>query len=104
MSSQGPATGVGTGYNGISSANNSCILTGKPSQIPSGYPFNNLSIRDASDWTKYKKQARIINDSKMSKSKDPWFVHGNDFRLDIVNGNNKCASCDANGISGYIVS
>jgi hypothetical protein len=100
MSSQGPASGTGTGF--TNSSNSKCILTGTPSQVPPGYPFNKTMIRDASDWIKYKKQARIYNDLKLSKAKDPWFVHGNDFRLEWLNGGNKCESCEANAISGYV--
>lgn len=99
MSSQGPATGTETGF---TRAGNTCILTGTPSQVPPGYAFDRTIIRDASDWIKYKKQARIYNDPKLSKAKDPWFVHGNDFRLEVLNGNNKCIPCEANAISGTI--
>ncbi len=105
MSSQGPASGTETGYNGIAGITGqfkACVLVGNPSQLPPGYEFDRLSIRDASDWTKYKKQARIKYDSKILKSKDPWFVHGNDFRLESLNGNNKCTPCPANAISGSI--
>jgi hypothetical protein len=105
MSSQGPSSGPDTGYTGITGIAGelkACILVGDPSQVPPGYAFNKLSIRDASDWIKYKKQARINYDSKISKARDPWFVHGNDFRLESLNGNNKCVPCRANAISGSI--
>ena len=85
MSSQGPAGGTGAGY-----AISGCNLTGTPSQSPTGYAFNKTNIRDASDWIKFKKQALIYNDPQVTKSKDPWFVHGNDFRLEWLNGENKC--------------
>ena len=99
MSSQGPATGTGTGFGRVS---DTCILDGTPSQVAPGYPFSTLSIRDASDWIKYKKQALIYNDTKKLKAKDPWFVHGNDFRLESLNGENKCVPCQGNAISGSI--
>ena len=98
MSSQGPAGGTGTGFTSVNDT--TCILTGTPSQIPNGYPFSTLSIRDASDWIKYKKQSIIYKDPKTSKARDPWFVHGNDFRLEWLNGENKCEKCDANAING----
>jgi len=105
MSSQGPASGTETGYTGVTGVSGelkACILVGNPSQVPPGYAFSRLSIRDASDWTKFKKQARINYDTKISKAKDPWFVHGNNFRLEVLNGNNKCIPCEANAISGTI--
>ena len=102
MSSQGPAGGTGLGYTGTTGATGSCVLGGTPSQVVPGYPFSTLSIRDASDWIKYKKQALIYKDPKTANAKDPWFVHGNDFRLEWLNGKNKCEPCDANAISGTI--
>jgi hypothetical protein len=106
MSSQGPSSGPNTGYTGITGVSGelkACILEGTPSQVPPGYAFDKLSIRDASDWIKYKKQSIIYKDPKTSKAKDPWFVHGNDFRLEWLNGENKCEKCDANAISGNIL-
>lgn len=97
MSSQGPSSGSATGFTSVA---NTCILTGSASQVPPGYPFDKTMIRDASDWIKYKKQARISTDLKLTKSKDPWFVHGNEFRLEGLNGRNKCKTCDANGFTG----
>ncbi len=99
MSSQGPSSGTSTGFTRVAAT---CILSGSASQVPPGYPFDTTMIRDASDWIKYKKQARISNDLKLVNAKDPWFVHGNDFRLETLNGRNKCKTCDANGISGPI--
>ena len=99
MSSQGPSSGTKTGFTAVA---DTCFLTGSASQIPPGYPFDKTMIRDASDWIKYKKQTRIYNDNNVLKSKDPWFVHGNDFRLEWLNGENKCESCDANAFSGNV--
>jgi len=100
MSSQGAATGTKTGFTRDS---DTCVLVGNASQIPPGYPFSTVSIRDASDWIKFKKQKIIYKDPKTSKAKDPWFVHGNDFRLEWLNGENKCEKCEANAISGNIL-
>ena len=99
MSSQGPSAGTGTGFTRVEGT---CILDETGSQVPPGYAFSRISIRDASDWIKFKKQALINYDSEKLKAKDPWFVHGNDFRLESLNGKNKCTPCQANGISGSI--
>jgi len=99
MSSQGPSTGTSTGF---TNDTGTCNLVGTASQVPPGYPFDKTMIRDASDWIKYKKQVRIYNDSKTLQAKDPWFVHGNDFRLEWLNGQNKCENCDANAFGGSV--
>jgi hypothetical protein len=103
MSSQGPAGGTGSGYTSSTGATGICILDGSGSQVPPGYEFSTVSIRDASDWTKYKKQALLYKDVNKLKSKDPWFVYGNAFRLETLNGENKCVPCQANAFSGGIV-
>lgn len=98
MSSQGPSTGTRQTPEGA----NECYGPTGTSQVPPGYPFSTKSIRDASDWISYKKQTRIIVDPKLAKAKDPWFVHGNNFRLDYLNGENKCGSCDGNAFGGDV--
>jgi len=80
MSSQGPSTGA----------------------LPAGYNWNPASIRDSSDWIKYKKQAAIYSSTKIPLSKDPWFPYGNDYRLEWLNGQNKCEGCAAGGFDGQV--
>lgn len=81
MSSQGPATGNGgpTGATG-------CYGPTGTSQVSRGYTFDTDSIRDGSDWIAYKKQILIRNENKTKNFKDPWFVHGNDYRLQYLQG------------------
>jgi len=85
MSSQGPAAYPNTGtYYGPG-------LTGATgSYLPKGYAFNKNSIRDASDWISYKKQAMIYNSSPAG----PTGTQSNDFRLEWENGKYKCTSCN----------
>jgi len=92
MSSQGPATGSA------------------PTGVPAGYVWNATSIRDSSDWISYKKQRLIYksnevattaaNACKLSKYERPWFVNGQDYKLDYLNGKNKCAKCEAGAFNG----
>uniref|UniRef100_A0A6C0JLB9 Uncharacterized protein n=1 Tax=viral metagenome TaxID=1070528 RepID=A0A6C0JLB9_9ZZZZ len=60
------------------------------------------SIRDSSDWTSYKKQSAMYKSTNIASSSDPWFVHGEQFRLDWLNGKNKCSGCAANAFSGTV--
>ena len=69
-----------------------------------GYAFDKDSIRDAGDWIKYKKQLLVFNEIKTKNFTDPWFVHGNEYRLTWMQGRSKqpstapvttnCAPCD----------
>jgi hypothetical protein len=96
MSSQGAAAGprsIPTGATG-------CFGPTGTSQVAAGYPFSTISVRDGSDWINYKKQSRIFKDENLVFSKDPWFVRGNEFRLEYLNGQNKCVPCQANGFDG----
>ena len=93
MSSQGPSSGsrsTPTGANG-------CYGPTGPSQVPVGYIFNTLSIRDGSDWTSYKKQTVILNEDKAAGFQDPWFVYGNESRLQFLQGQYKCPSESCSG-------
>ena len=92
MSSQGPSTGPTV----TSTGGGFCNGNTTPSQIPGGYVFTTRSIRDGSDWTAYKKQALVYKAVKPAQTIDPWFVHGNDYRLTYLNGKFKCDGCDAN--------
>lgn len=68
----------------------------------SGYPFNELSIRDSSDWIRYKKEARKFSNYKSSstdnKDTEPvWLKYGNQFRLTYSFGRQKCEETDCSG-------
>lgn len=78
-SSQGAAVGSGT----------------SPSQIPEDYQFSRVSIRDSSDWTRYKKETIVAQEVKPLQTKDPWIPYGNAYRLTFLNGKFKCNSCSA---------
>ena len=92
MSSQGPQGATGA------------------SGIPKGYRWTNLSVRDSSDWTSYRKQQLIYNSAtvartgasaeKLSKYERPWFVNGQDYKLDFLNGRNKCLGCTGGAFNG----
>ena len=101
MSSQGSSSAGPKGYVGFEANPN-----GPP--ISSGYVFDKDSLRDASDWIQYKKRVMILKDSDRAKAKDPWFVRGNDYRLDYIGGLYQngvapgCAGCTGTtGSSAY---
>ena len=94
MSSQGPkVTGTvfinGIALQSISAAN----------ALTAGYAFDKDAVRDAGDWIKYKKELLVFNENKAKNFKDPWFVHGNDYRLTWMQGRSKqptsvsCVAC-----------
>ena len=71
------------------------------------------SVRDASDWIRYKKEIRVYGENKTTTkvpSSNPWVPYGNNFRLTFLNGQFKqpnsgiCSTCNgpdfntANGI------
>jgi hypothetical protein len=102
MSSQGPSSGsrsTPTGETG-------CYGPTGPSQVPRQYTFTNASIRDGSDWISYKKQTLILNENKSKVFQDPWFAHGNDYRLQFLQGRYKngtpvqCNGCTGGAFSG----
>lgn len=102
MSSQGPATGNGgpTGATG-------CFGPTGTSQVSAGYAFDKDVIRDGSDWTAYKRQILIRNEDKTKNFKDPWFVRGNDYRIQYLLGAYKglgttsdCSGCTGAAFSG----
>ena len=74
----------------------------------SGYPFNELSIRDSSDWIRYKKEARKYNNysqfsSDNKDTKPVWLKYGNQFRLTYSFGRLKCDNiCSGNAFSGKV--
>lgn len=93
-SSQGGNTGIGMG-------------NVDPS-IPPGYPFSVNSIRDASDWIKYKKEARKYSNYKFTssdnKNTEPyWLKYGNQFRLSYSFGRWKCDGfCSGNAFNSNV--
>jgi hypothetical protein len=74
------------------------------------YPFNPLSLRDSSDYTRLKKERVIYADPKQQTITDPknpsdktglaYEKYGSEFRLTFLNGRFKCTSCPANAFSG----
>ena len=95
MSSQGPSNS--TPGNGVPFATGP---TGGSPSSSTGYTFTTASIRDGSDWTAYKKQTLIYNETKSTINQDPWFSHGNDYRLQFLLGKYKqptdsgCTGCE----------
>ena len=93
MSSQGPSSGSRSTPTGAIG----CYGPTGPSQVPRGYKFNNNSLRDGSDWISYKKQVTILHENKTKNFQDPWFVRGNDYRLQFLQGKflspTGCAPC-----------
>jgi hypothetical protein len=79
MSSQGSASEAGKAYVGFQA-------NPRGPTISNGYVFDKDSLRDASDWIQYKKRVMILKDTDRAKAKDPWFVRGNDYRLDYKGG------------------
>jgi hypothetical protein len=73
-----------------------------------GYQWNQVVMRDSSDWTTYRKQARVYDNNvttpTRAPSASPWIIYGNNFRLTFLNGNRKCTGCtghvfNLNGVS-----
>ena len=104
MSSQGPSTGdsSGTGASG-------CYSNTENSQVPAGYTFSTVSIRDGSDWTAYKKQLLILNERKDKlTSAFPEIKYGNDYRIQYLLGRYKaggatgCTGCAGDGFNGGV--
>jgi hypothetical protein len=75
-----------------------------------GYPFNNLSLRDSSDYTRLKKERLVYADPKHQNTTDSnnpsdktglaYEKYGSEFRLTFLNGRFKCINCPANNFSG----
>ena len=100
MSSQGPSSGSRSSPTGGSG----CYGPTGPSQVPIGYTFNANALRDGSDWISYKKQLMIYNENKSKNFQDPWFVRGNDYRLQYLQGqflsSAGCTGCTAGAFRG----
>ena len=75
-----------------------------------GYPFNPLSLRDSSDYTRLKKERVVYADPKNQTITDPnnitdktglsYEKYGGGFRLTFLNGRFKCKTCSGNAFSG----
>lgn len=71
----------------------------------SGYAFQDLSLRDASDVTRGIREKRIYvnyNDGNVADNKNAkptWLKFGNDFRLQYAFGRFKCTACSGNAFS-----
>lgn len=101
MSSQGPALGGTTAY-GFPFATGP---TGGSPLDTKGYTFSKADIRDGSDWTSYRRQLLILKETKSKVISDPWFSHGNDYRIQYQLGRFKggiesgpvgCTGCSSN--------
>ena len=101
MSSQGPKV-IGTVSFNAKDVSTLNILPSS-SAVSVDYVFDKDSIRDASEWIKYKKQLLVFNENKTKSFQDPFFVHGNNYRLDYLNGRfkqptvNSCNECAGGG-------
>jgi len=79
------------------------------SQISAGYRFYETSISDSSDWIALKKQRLILNENKTRGFQDPFFVYGNDYRLQYLNGVYQngippgCTGCNTTAYNGAVV-
>ena len=89
------------------SANTTTILGSSPPYAY--YSFTTRTIRDSSDWIRYKKEARKFANYKSSstdnKDTEPvWLKYGNQFRLTYSFGRYKCETtdCAANAFSGVV--
>ena len=99
MSSQGAS---------VSGTPSSIVFAVNPAgtQVSTGYKSDTKSIRDGSDWISLKKQTLILNENKTKAFQDPWFVHGNNYRLQYLQGRYKngvapgCSGCNAGAFSG----
>jgi hypothetical protein len=70
----------------------------------SGYAFNPLSLRDASDVTRMVRERRIYADYNSNSTMNPnakptWLKYGNDFRLQYAFGRFKCVDCSGNAFA-----
>lgn len=64
-------------------------------QLSAGYPFDQDTIRDGSDWTRFKRQSLIYRDynsASATQTRPVWDMRGNNFRLSYAMGQFKCKS------------
>lgn len=72
----------------------------------SGYTFSGQNmIRDASDWTRYRKEGNIYNEYNSGTifSDPAYLVRSNEFRLTYANGRFKCTSCTGGAFTAVTV-
>lgn len=95
MSSQGPASSTNGTTTGAPTGATGTV-------VPNSYAWNQVVIRDASDWIKFKKQAVIYNENKSGPAgtEDPWIPRGNDYRLEYLHGQFQCTGCTGTAFSG----
>jgi hypothetical protein len=78
-------------------------------QVSAGYTFDQDSIRDGSDWTRFKRQALIYKDynsASATQTRPAWDMRGNNFRLSYALGQFKCKAspaCQGDAIENTIV-
>lgn len=62
-------------------------------------------IRDASDWTRFRKEGLVYNEynSGTVVSDPAYLVRGNDFRLTYANGRFKCTDCTGAAFTAAVV-
>lgn len=78
-------------------------------QVSAGYTFDQDSIRDGSDWTRFKRQALIYKDyntASATQTRPVWDMRGNNFRLSYAMGQFKCKSdpaCTGDAFDNTIV-
>lgn len=82
---------------------------GANATIVSGYPFKEESIRDSSDWIRFKREGRVYanykSGSTANKDTGPvWAKYGNNFKLSYSFGRFKCeaSSCAGNVFNGSV--
>jgi len=85
---------------------------GANATILDGYVFNSLSLRDSSDYIRFKKETVIYSDPKhrsttngsnpTDKTGLAYEKYGSEFRLTFLNGRFKCrtTNCPSNAFSG----
>jgi len=100
MSSQGPSVGTSDSATGSTG----CFGPTYPSQVSRGYVFDTNSLRDASEWIQYKKRQLVLKEIKTKSFQDPWFVRGNNYRLDYLGGifqNGEATGCTGCSAGAY---
>jgi hypothetical protein len=89
----------------MSSSQGSNSLTLDTASGSDNYTYTNYYNRDASDWTRQRREQRKFVNYKSSstdnKNTEPiWLKSGNQFRLSYLYGKLKCPTCDGNVFKG----
>jgi hypothetical protein len=64
-------------------------------QIPAGFKFDQDSLRDSSDWTRFKRESLLYSDynsASATQTRPAWDMRGTQFRLSYNLGQFKCKS------------